>query len=49
MREQRHVMLQLRKYLAGALCCVCGEPLGMEAEIVQDDEERTIHKDCEET
>lgn len=47
-REQRNIMLQLRQFLAGALCCVCGEPLGNEEEIISDDEDRTIHNHCEE-
>ena len=47
MREQRMVMLQLRKFLATALCCQCGEPLG-DGKIIQDDNDRTIHAECEE-
>lgn len=43
---------QLRKFLAGALCACCGEPLGegeeLTQEAVEDDEPRTIHKRCEE-
>lgn len=46
-REERFAALQLRKFLAGALCCECGEPLGTSEEIIQDDEERTIHARCE--
>lgn len=46
-RDMRNAALQLRKYLAGALCSVCGEPLGEEEEIVQNDSEETMHKHCE--
>jgi hypothetical protein len=46
-RESRYAMKQLRNFLAGALCCVCGEPLGHDEEIVSDDEDRTVHKRCE--
>jgi hypothetical protein len=45
--EQSYAMKQLRDYLAGALCCQCGEPLGHDEEIVSDDEDRTVHKHCE--
>lgn len=45
--ETRMVMLQLRKFLAGALCASCGEPLGHDEEIVQNDEEETLHARCE--
>lgn len=42
---------QIRKFLAGALCAVCGEPLGESEELTQEavenDEPRTIHKRCE--
>jgi len=37
---------QLRKFLAGALCAQCGEPLGEDGEIVMDDDDRTVHKNC---
>ena len=37
---------ELRDFLAGALCTVCGEPLGHDEEIIQDDD-RTMHKHCE--
>lgn len=46
-RAGRAVERQMRKFLAGALCAECGEPLGEDREIVQDDDERTIHKECE--
>lgn len=46
-RGDRLAMRQVRKFLAGALCCECGEQLGEDEEIVQDDEERTIHARCE--
>lgn len=42
----RLMMKQLRDFLAGALCTVCGEPLGHDEEIIQDDD-RTMHKRCE--
>jgi len=45
--ELRLVMKQMRDFLAGALCCACGEPLGHDDEIISDDDERTIHKRCE--
>lgn len=45
--EMRAAGHQLRSYLAGALCTVCGEPLGHEEEIVQNDEQETMHKRCE--
>ena len=45
-RAGRMVERQLRKFLAGALCSECGEPLGEEEEIVQDDDERTLHARC---
>lgn len=45
--ETRHMMHQLRKYLGGALCTVCGEPLGMEDELTQNDDEETMHLSCE--
>lgn len=47
-RAGRMVEQQLRKFLAGALCAFCGEPLGEDREIIMDDDDRTIHKDCEE-
>lgn len=40
------LMKQLRDFLAGALCCQCGEELGHDEEIIQDDDGRTIHKTC---
>ena len=46
-RAARMMERQLRKYLAGALCCECGEPLGEDREIIMDDAERTIHAECE--
>lgn len=46
-RAGRMAERQLRKFLAGALCAVCGEALGEDREIVMDDDERTIHKECE--
>lgn len=46
-RAGRMVERQLRKFLAGALCAVCGEPLGEDREIIMDNNERTIHKECE--
>ena len=46
-QAMRLAAAQLRKFLAGALCAVCGDPLGTEQEIVQDDEDRTMHKGCE--
>lgn len=45
--ETHNMARQLRKFLAGALCTVCGDPLGMEEEIIQNDEEETMHKHCE--
>lgn len=38
---------QLRKFLAGATCAECGEELGEDREIIMDDDERTIHAECE--
>jgi hypothetical protein len=46
-KEMRLVAAQLRKFLAGALCAVCGDPLGTEDEIIQDDDDRTMHARCE--
>lgn len=46
-RGDRLIMRQMRKFLAGALCAECGEPLGEDEEIVQDDDERTMHAKCE--
>lgn len=54
-RVERHVRMQLEKYLAYALCATCGEQLGEDmSDITQEaDEEtggpRTIHKHCEAT
>lgn len=48
-RAARYMERQLRKFLAGALCAECGEPLGGthgDGDIVQDDDERTLHKEC---
>jgi hypothetical protein len=45
-RAGRMVERQLRKYLAGALCAVCGEPLGEDRQIIMDDNERTLHEEC---
>lgn len=42
----QRVMAQLRAYLAGALCTVCGEPLGDDEELTQDDESHTMHSHC---
>jgi hypothetical protein len=47
--ETRAMMLQLRKYLAGALCTVCGDPIGIEEEVIQNDNEETMHRGCEHT
>lgn len=51
-RGDRLVAMQYRKFLVGALCTVCGEPLG-EAEgnapwIIQNDDGETMHARCEE-
>ena len=46
-RAMRLAAAQLRKFLAGALCAVCGDPLGTEDEIIQDDDDRTMHARCE--
>lgn len=46
-KAERFAARQLRKFLAGALCCQCGEQLGEDEEIIQDDDECTIHKRCE--
>lgn len=47
-RELRLRGRQVMQFLAGALCCTCGEQLGDgEAEIIMDDTGRTMHKDCE--
>jgi hypothetical protein len=49
LRGARHQMLHLRKFLAEALCCICGERLGEDDnDILSDDEDRTVHKHCEE-
>ena len=48
-RNTRYVSHQLRKFLAGALCTFCGDPLGTEEEIVQNDDEETMHKRCEDS
>ena len=48
-KEYRLMAAQLRKFLAGALCTVCGEPLGADEEIVQNDDEETMHARCEPT
>jgi hypothetical protein len=45
--EQSFAMKQLRDFLAGALCAQCGEKLGHDEEIISDDEDRTVHKRCE--
>lgn len=37
---------QMREFLAGALCCGCGEPLGQTEELMNADG-RTFHKKCE--
>lgn len=44
--DWRLAAAQLRKFLAGALCAHCGEPLGEGVEVVQDDDERTMHASC---
>ena len=46
-RAGRMVERQIRKFLAGALCAECGESLGDTDQIVQDDDERTLHTHCE--
>lgn len=46
-RDARMMERQLRKFLAGALCAGCGEALGEDREIIMDDDERTIHKECD--
>ena len=46
-QHDRLVLRQMRKFLAGALCCHCGDQLGEDEEIIQDDEERTCHARCE--
>jgi hypothetical protein len=49
LRGARHQMLHLRKFLADALCCICGERLGEDDhDIMSDNEDRTVHKHCEE-
>ncbi len=45
-RAGRMVERQMRKFLAGALCAQCGVPLGDTDQIVQDDDERTVHTKC---
>lgn len=49
-KEEHSVALQFRKFLSGALCAVCGEPLGEavgnEPWITQDDDDRTMHARC---
>lgn len=50
-RGDRLIAMQYRKFLAGALCTVCGEPLG-EAEgnepwLIQNDDGETMHAKCE--
>lgn len=45
-RAGHMVERQLRKFLAGALCCVCGEQLGEDREIIMVDD-GTIHEDCQ--
>lgn len=51
LQDMRLRAAQLRKFLAGALCAACGEPLGEDQELTQEpvenDEPRTIHKRCE--
>jgi len=40
----------MRRFLAGALCAHCGDPLGEDEEIIQqtvDEEALTIHARCE--
>ena len=46
-RSSRWSMLEMKKFLAGALCTVCGEQLGDEI-IIQNDEGNTMHERCEE-
>lgn len=43
----RLIAKELRDYLAGALCAACGDPLGHDEELVQDDDDRTMHKRCD--
>jgi len=46
-RSFSHMAAQLRKFLSTALCATCGEPLGTDEEVVQDDEEtKTMHARC---
>jgi len=47
LRTANYQMKQLRDFLAGALCAVCGEELGHDEEIISDEQDRTIHKHCE--
>lgn len=46
-KEVNSMMLQLRKFLAGSLCTVCGDPLGTDEEITQNDNDETMHAHCE--
>lgn len=43
----RSVAKQLRDYLAGALCAACGELLGHDEEIIQNEDDETMHARCE--
>lgn len=43
---QNHALAVMRNLLAGALCAECGEPLGTEGEVEQDDDGRTLHEAC---
>lgn len=47
-RHERYGMQAMKKLLGGALCAYCGETLGEEGEVEQDDEGRTHHADCTE-
>lgn len=46
MQAMRSAMKELRDFVAGALCVHCGEPLGHDEEIIQDDG-HTMHQRCE--
>lgn len=46
-RELRLLARQVRKFLAGALCAGCGNPLGEDREVVMNDDGETTHKGCE--
>lgn len=44
--SMRHAAAQLRKFLATALCCHCGEPLGDGTVVQSENEEATLHEAC---